>query len=85
LVSLTLPIVDNLDLSVVLGYMTVVAAASSLIEVTQSREGLGNTGMVLLVGPNRRENVFKYVNRPATVTYLPDQSDLEDATVKYGK
>lgn len=85
MVSLTLPIVDNLDPSVVLGYMTVVAAASSLIEVTQSREGLGNTGMVLLVGPNRRENVFKYVNRPATVTYLPDPSDLEDATVKYGK
>jgi hypothetical protein len=34
--------------------MTVVAAATSLIEVTQSREGLGNTGIILLVGPNRR-------------------------------
>lgn len=54
LISLTQPIVDNTDPAVVLGYMTVVAAASSLIDVTQSREGLGDTGMVLLVGPNRR-------------------------------
>jgi osomolarity two-component system sensor histidine kinase SLN1 len=63
--------------------MTVVAAASSLIDVTQSREGLGNTGMVLLVGPNRRENVFKYASRPATATYLPDLTNLASATVKY--
>jgi hypothetical protein len=42
--------IDNLDPAVILGYMTVVAAASSLIDVTQSREGLGNTGIVLLVG-----------------------------------
>ena len=82
LVSLTLPIVDNLNSTFVLGYMTVIASASSLIQVTQSREGLGNTGMVLLVGPNRRENVFKYVNRPATATYLPASSDLANATVK---
>ena len=82
LVSLTLPIVDNLNSTFILGYMTVVASASSLIQVTQSREGLGNTGMVLLVGPNRRENVFKYVNRPATATYLPAPSDLVNATVK---
>jgi osomolarity two-component system sensor histidine kinase SLN1 len=82
LVSLTLPIVDNLNSTFVLGYMTVVASASSLIQVTQSREGLGNTGMVLLVGPNRRENIFKYVNRPATGTYLPAPGGLENATVK---
>ena len=82
--SLTLPIVDNLDPTVVLGYMTIVAAASSLIAVTQSREGLGNTGIVLLVGPNRRENVFKYANRPATATYLPDPNSLKDSTVKVG-
>ena len=45
-----MPIVDNIDPGVVLGYMTVVAAASSLIDAIQSREGLGDTGMVLLVG-----------------------------------
>ena len=58
LVSLTLPVIDNTDPDVVLGFMTVVASATSLIEVTQSREGLGNTGMVLLVGPNRRVSDF---------------------------
>jgi osomolarity two-component system sensor histidine kinase SLN1 len=63
--------------------MTVVAAATSLIDVTQSREGLASTGMVLLVGPSRRENQFKYVNRPATANYTPTPSDLDPALVKY--
>ena len=83
LVSLTLPIVDNTDPGVVLAFMTIVAAASSLIDVTQSREGLANTGTVLIVGPSRRENQFKYLNRPATGTYTPDPSDLEPAVVHY--
>jgi osomolarity two-component system sensor histidine kinase SLN1 len=63
--------------------MTVVAAATSLIDVTQSREGLASTGIVLLVGPSRRENQFKYVNRPATINYTPTPSDLSPALVKY--
>jgi osomolarity two-component system sensor histidine kinase SLN1 len=83
LLSLTLPIVDNLNSSIVLGYMTVVAAASSLISVTQSREGLAETGIVLLVGPSRRENQFRYVQRPATATYLPSTEDLGSALVHY--
>jgi len=41
---------DNSAPGVILGYMTIVAAATSLIEVTQSQEGLGDTGSVLLVG-----------------------------------
>lgn len=46
LVSITLPIVDNTDHVTVLGFMTVVAAATSLIDATTSREGLADTGYV---------------------------------------
>lgn len=54
LVSLTLPILDSRNKPNVLGFMTVVAAATSLYRVLESREGLGHTGSVLIVGPNRR-------------------------------
>ncbi|CZS98478.1 related to protein histidine kinase [Rhynchosporium agropyri] len=83
LVSLTLPITDNLDRRIVLGYMTVVAAATSLISVTQSREGLAKTGVVLLVGPNRRENLFRYEYRPSDASYDADPKTIGDGFVKY--
>lgn len=63
--------------------MTVVAAATSLIDVVYSREGLGNTGVVLIVGTNRRENQFSYNMRPATADYRPELHNLTKATVKY--
>ncbi|KAM3079406.1 Histidine kinase osmosensor [Clarireedia jacksonii] len=83
LVSLTLAIIDNTNPGYVLGYMTIVAAATSLIDVTTSREGLGDTGTVLLAGPNRRENQFRYESRPSTASYAPDLDQLKYATVKY--
>ncbi len=83
LLSLTLPVIDNTNPDFVLGFMTVVAAASSLISNTQSREGLANTGIILLVGPSRRENLFEYAQRPATSTYSPSKSDLSSAEVHF--
>lgn len=83
LVSLTIPMVDNLNMSIVLGYMTVVAAASSLIDVMQSREGLAKTGTVLLIGPSRRENQFRYEERPATATYAGNATAEGQAIVRY--
>jgi osomolarity two-component system sensor histidine kinase SLN1 len=83
MLSLTLPIINNTSPNDVLGYMTVVAAASSLISVTQSREGLDSTGIVLLVGSNRTENHFKYADQPATASSLPSKTDLDTANVKY--
>lgn len=59
LLSLTMPIVDNTNNKVILGYMTVVAAATFLVDVIQSREGLANTGLVLIVGPNRPQNTLQ--------------------------
>ncbi|KAG4423816.1 hypothetical protein IFR04_003112 [Cadophora malorum] len=83
LVSLTLPITDNLNREIVLGYMTVVAAATSLISVTQSREGLAKTGIVLLIGPSRRENLFRYEQRPSNPDYDADPETIGEANVKY--
>lgn len=83
LLSLTLPIVDNSRRQFVLGYLTVVASAASIIDVTQSREGLAKTGVVLLVGPNRRENQFKYEQRPANFNYTPPSGALNNASVRY--
>ncbi|KAF4637618.1 hypothetical protein G7Y89_g452 [Cudoniella acicularis] len=83
LLSMTLPIVDNSNKGVVLGFMTVVAAASSLIDITTSREGLANTGVVLLIGPSRRENQFKAGQKPANISYTPLKSALDTAVVKF--
>lgn len=83
LVSLTIPITDNSNREIVLGYMTVVAAATSLISVTQSREGLAKTGIVLLVGPSRRENLFRYEQRPSNANYEADPAAIGEANVKY--
>lgn len=86
-VSLTLPIVDNNRQDDVLGYMTVVAAATSLLDVTTSRAGLANTGIVLLVSTSRGENLFRYDQRPANgmvdPPYTPAPGTLDMARVKY--
>lgn len=83
LISYTLAIVDTSNHRNVLGFMTVVAAASSLIGVVQSREGLASTGIVLIAGPSRKENKFAYSQRPANKTYTPDLSVLGMANTRF--
>ncbi|KAI0596322.1 osmosensing histidine protein kinase SLN1 [Biscogniauxia sp. FL1348] len=69
LLSLTLPIRSNGQRDVILGYMTVVAEASSLITIVASQEGLGSTGSVLLIGPATGWNRFSRYNLPANSTH----------------
>ncbi|KAI8629888.1 hypothetical protein F5Y19DRAFT_62582 [Xylariaceae sp. FL1651] len=68
LVSLTLPIRQVSRGTIVLGYMTVVAEATPIIEIVNSLEGLGNTGSVLLIGPATGWNRFSKYNPPANRT-----------------
>jgi len=84
-VSLTLPITDNRNPDIVLGFMTVVAAATSLIDVTQNRAGLATTGSVLLISTSRHENLFRYEQRPAnnSTGYVPERGVLDMARVNY--
>ncbi|KAJ5175769.1 Two-component system protein B [Penicillium canariense] len=83
LVSLTVPIANNTSSTEILGFMTVVASAANVQDVVASRDGLGNTGQVLLLGPSRPENTFASNAQPATATSAPDTAALADARVHY--
>ncbi|CAK7211641.1 Histidine kinase osmosensor [Sporothrix bragantina] len=74
LISLTVPVRQNSN-QFLLGYMTIVAAATSLIEVQQSPEGLGQTGVVLIIGPNTQWNRFNATDPASNNTYVPEDRD----------
>jgi osomolarity two-component system sensor histidine kinase SLN1 len=84
IVSLTLPIINNTSNVDILGFMTVVADASSLNNVLTSREGLDSTGVVLLVGPANKENLFPYEDKPISPTHTSvNYAALRTAAVSY--
>ena len=61
----------------------VVASAANVQSVLSSRDGMGNTGQVLLLGPSRAQNTFASDAQPATATSSPDTDELETAKVHY--
>lgn len=65
MVSITLPIINNTSATDILGYMTVVAEASALYDVQRSREGLDETGIVMLLRPTILGNRFPNEFRPS--------------------
>lgn len=69
LISLTIPIRQNNLSDAVLGYMTVVAEATSLVNIVGSKEGLGDTGSTLLIGPSTGWNRFSKYNLPANSSH----------------
>ncbi|KAI0179579.1 putative histidine kinase SlnCl1 [Hypoxylon sp. FL1284] len=69
LLSLTIPIRQNSQDDIVLGYMTTIAEASSLISIAGSREGLGTTGSTLIIGPSTKWNRFSKYNLPANASH----------------
>lgn len=71
LMSLTVPIKSNNATGFVLGYMTIVASAAPIVEVLSSREGLGTSGVVLLIGPENASNRFNASNPSSNATYVP--------------
>ncbi|KAG6359468.1 hypothetical protein INS49_012989 [Diaporthe citri] len=72
LISLTIPIRSITTSGFILGYMTIVASGSPLVNVTSSREGLGDTGVVLIVGPMAPSNTFNASMPSSNSTYTPD-------------
>ena len=74
LVSMSIPVRDNTD-TFILGYMTVVSLSTSLISVRDSREGMGQSGIVLVVGPNTPWNRFNLTNPASNSTYVPPNPD----------
>ncbi|OTB16758.1 hypothetical protein K445DRAFT_58948 [Daldinia sp. EC12] len=69
LISLTIPIRYNRNDDIILGYMTTVADATSLIKIAASKEGLGDTGTVLVIGPSTGWNRFSKYNLPANASH----------------
>ncbi|KAF6843445.1 osomolarity two-component sensor histidine kinase sln1 [Colletotrichum musicola] len=83
LMSITIPIRYNQQQEFILGYMTLVATANSLIGVRNSREGLGDTGIVLLVGPTNTSNRFPPEHPASNATFLPDRDAMGQVPVKF--
>lgn len=58
LVSITMPIVNNTSSGQVMGWLTVALDARLINDIIESREGLGQGGVSLLVGPYNVTNKF---------------------------
>ncbi|KAF9882349.1 hsp90-like protein [Colletotrichum karsti] len=83
LMSITVPIRDNKQQEFILGYMTLLGLANSLVSVRNSREGLGNSGLVLLVGPTNPSNRFSDDHPASNATFTPDRDSSANVPVKF--
>lgn len=83
LISLTIPILSIANKSNTIGYMTVVAAATSLFRLQSSPEGMGQTGEILLLGPQTPWNRFGTGYKLATRTSDGNATGLQDALVDF--
>ena len=76
LVSITVPIVNNTSAIDILGWITVVMNGNLVFSVQASQEGLGSSGVILIVGPATRNNKF-----PSGVLFNSDPQDSNKATL----
>lgn len=83
MVSITLPIINNTSATDILGYMTVLAEASALYNIQRSREGLDDTGVVLLLRPTIMGNRFPTNSRPSNETYTTSRETIADTDVRF--
>jgi osomolarity two-component system sensor histidine kinase SLN1 len=82
MLSLTLPIINNTSAIDVLGWLTIVCDARLIGSVIASADGLGSTGLTLVVGPTNTTNHFPdalLYNSAAQKTNL----DLEHVEAHY--
>ncbi|KAH6643000.1 hypothetical protein C7974DRAFT_114348 [Boeremia exigua] len=79
LVSITLPIINNTSSIETLGWLTAVLDASLLTNVINQLEGLGDSGLTMLFGPDNATNHF-----PAGYLYKdPNPDPPENAQVRF--
>ena len=74
LISMTVPIINNTSHLDTLGWLTIVANAQLVYNVENSLTGLGNTGVILLIGPATKSNKF-----PAGVLYNSQPQEQKSA------
>lgn len=82
LISLTMPII-GIQNKRTIGYMTTVAAATSLFRLESSNEGMGRTGEILLLGPSTPFNRFGAGYELATRNSDGNATTLENALVDF--
>ncbi|KAM0262582.1 hypothetical protein ACHAQJ_001627 [Trichoderma viride] len=83
LLSLTIPVRSYAISGFILGYMTLIVAAGSLTDIQMSPEGLGSTGIVLLVGPANPSNRFNASAPASNDTYTPVQPSFKNTPVRF--
>lgn len=83
LLSLTIPVRSFSIANFILGYMTVIIAAESLTNIQMAPDGLGSTGVVLLVGPANPSNRFNASAPASNDTYTPVQSEFKNTPVHF--
>lgn len=83
LISVTVPVRMIENNGYILGYMTLVANAKSLVDVLDSKEGLGNSGVVLLVGPTNPWNHFNNSLDATNETWQPPRDEFQRQPVHF--
>ncbi|KAK1750573.1 putative signal transduction histidine-protein kinase [Echria macrotheca] len=83
LISITVPVRMNSNSGYILGYMTVVASANSILAVQTSNEGLGNTGVMLIVGSSNPWNHFDDQLSATNATFQPPKEEFSNQPVQF--
>lgn len=79
LISITLPIINNTSNIETLGWLTTVLDASLITDPVNALEGLGTSGLTLLIGPDNSTNKF-----PAGYLYGSSSAgSLEHASIRF--
>ncbi|KAK3378597.1 hypothetical protein B0H63DRAFT_397648 [Podospora didyma] len=83
LISITVPVRMIHNSGYILGYLTVVANAKTLVEVQISNEGLGSTGVILFIGSTNPWNHFDNSVAASNATWTPDRAKFEQQPVQF--
>lgn len=83
LISLTIPIRSLQLQGFILGYLTLVAAANSFLDIQTAVDGLGSTGVALLVTPDDPSNRFTPPLLASNATYQPAKDSLSRYLVRF--
>lgn len=83
LISITVPVRMIENSGYILGYMTLVASASTLVEVQTSSEGLGETGVLLIVGSTNPWNHFDPAHAANNGSFTPPYDSFKEQPVQF--
>ncbi|KAK3328518.1 hypothetical protein B0T19DRAFT_449958 [Cercophora scortea] len=83
LISITVPVRMIQNNGYILGYMTLIATSKTLVEVQLSKEGLGETGVVLFVGSTNPWNHFDANMSASNASWTPPRDQFQKQPVQF--